>query len=129
MKPVLMPKTTYKPLRSYPIETRLKPFRHRLLVHVIPAPEETTTESGLIITRRAREAEVETTECGFIVASGKLCETELTPGTWVMLPRFSGTRVIHEHTGDPEADYRIIAEDCIMGLIDSEEVARKYGIS
>lgn len=129
MKPVLMPKVTQKALKSYPIEKRLKPFRRRLLVHVIPEPGETTTESGLIITRRARQAEVETTECGVIVSAGDLCHPDLTPGAWVMVPRFSGTEVIHEHTGDPDANYRIIAEDCIMSLIDQEEVTRKYGIS
>lgn len=124
-----MSKSLQDLIPEFPIEGRIKPFRHRLFVHALPSPGETQTDAGIIIPKRAREAEVETTVLAKIIAVGPDCNPDMEPGLWVMLPRFAGTALIHSRFGDEGADYRIVAEDSVMCFVAEEEVAEKHGVT
>ncbi len=104
------------------------PSKHRLYVHVYPAAEETETEEGIIIPQRAREAEI---DCGIraqILRVGKLCDSDYKPGQWILIPRWTGTAITHDNLGDPDMNYAIIMEDCVICQIDAETAKKQIKV-
>lgn len=99
---------------------KIRPFRHRLYVKVFPSPKETKLASGLIVSQRAREAEIEVGQRAQVIAAGPGCDPEFTPGTWVMLPRFGGTVVMHENIGDPDDCLKVVHEDSVIYFMEPE---------
>ena len=105
------------------------PTKRRLYVHAYPPPEETETEAGIIITRRAREREVETGIRAQIIKAGKLCDPDFEPGVWVLIPRFTGTAILHDNVGDPNLNYMIINEDCVICMMDEALALQQLGLT
>lgn len=110
---------------SYP---KIRPFKHRLYVHAYPPPEETQTESGLIIHRRGRERELEAAIRAQILSVGYDCHPSFAPGEWVLIARFSGTAVQHDRLGDPDAAYLVISEDSVICHLDKAETEKELGV-
>ncbi len=115
-------------LKEFPIAEHIRPFKHRILVHVVPKPGETVTEGGIIISARAREREIDASECALIVQVGHAVHESIQPGMWVALPPWAGTAVMHDAAGDTGANYRIIVEDAIMYFVDEEIVIQRYNL-
>lgn len=105
------------------------PFKHRLLIHAFPPPEETETGAGIIITRRARESEIETGIRAKILKVGKGCDPDLKAGSWILIPRFTGTAIVHDNVGDPNLNYLIIIEDCVICTIDEAFAMKQLGLA
>jgi co-chaperonin GroES (HSP10) len=108
---------------------KIAPAKRRLFVHAYPPPEETETSGGIIITRRARESEIETGIRAQIIKAGKLCDPDFKPGVWVLIPRFTGTAIVHDNSGDPMLNYMIIIEDCVMCILDEEFATAQLGLA
>jgi co-chaperonin GroES (HSP10) len=117
-----------KPVRPEPT-VNIRPFRHRLYIQSFAPPEETKTEAGIIVTRRARENEIETGQRSLVLAVGPDCHPQFKVGDWLLVPRFSGTVVTYDSLGDADASHRVIHEDCVICWIDGDEARTELGLA
>lgn len=123
-------KTKLKPVDLEDIDAppKIKPFRGRLYVRVYPPPEETVTESGLVITQRAREAEIETAIRAEVLAVGPECDSSFQEGDFLLVARFSGTLISHSRLSKRDCTYMIISESSILCHTDRDEALRELGL-
>lgn len=107
---------------------QFKPFRSRIYVKVFQLPLEEILPSGVIVSKRAHQAEIETGVRAKIVTIGEGCEDEIfehhkNRGGWLLIPRFTGTRL------SIDTSFLIISEDCVMGFLNEAEALAEVGVT
>jgi co-chaperonin GroES (HSP10) len=80
---------------------------------------EKTSEGGIILPQTSYEREIESGVRAVVLKTAKACDPELAPGTWVLIPRFCGTRL------DINSKYVLIFEESVMCVLDPEETVRE----